>query len=214
MPMRLPAPGLFSTKNCWPRVFEKWSASTRPTMSVPPAGGDGTMMRTARAGYVWADARRATSRRRALTHRMQYLSADLDGLRRHEHERDAARLGAAVDPVVDRRLLHEHVARAQVHDPLVELQVDLAGDDHGVIDGLRAAHARSDAGLVFDDAEDRAVGTGPHDAAFVAGSARDHVRAGLVDRHLRFAARVVVGDDAPHLQSHQGSLLVIRMCFR
>jgi len=46
----LPAPGRFSTKNCWPMVLEKYCASTRAMMSVPPAGGDGTTMRTGRAG--------------------------------------------------------------------------------------------------------------------------------------------------------------------
>src|SRR3954468_5391804 len=101
--MRLPAPGLFSTKNCWPNLFEKCSASTRPTMSVPPAGGDGTMMRTGFAGYCWANACAAKSRSKALAHRMQGLSADFSRLRGNEDEGDAARLAPVVDPVVNRR---------------------------------------------------------------------------------------------------------------
>src|SRR3954466_5818644 len=213
MPMRLPAPGLFSTKNCWPSVLEKCSASTRPTMSVPPAGGDGTMMRTGCEGYVWADACTAAKSIRALTQRMQDLSADIDRLGRHEHERDAAGNRAAVDPIVQRRLLHEHVARAQAHVADVELHVDLAGDHHRVVDGLGAMHARRDTGLIFHHPEDGAVGSRPGDTAFVASPAGDDVAAALVDRHPGFALRIVVGDHASNFQCHK-SFRVMRMCCR
>jgi len=50
MPIMLPAPALFSTKNCCPNALEKCCPSTRATMSVPPPGGEGTTMRTGRAG--------------------------------------------------------------------------------------------------------------------------------------------------------------------
>src|ERR1043165_1243 len=90
MPNRLPAPGLFSTKNCWPSVREKCSARARPTMSVPPAGGEGTMMRTARAGYSCAPAPKAQSRRTRLAHRT--LRAFLG----NEHECDHARRPAGL----------------------------------------------------------------------------------------------------------------------
>src|SRR3954468_14308716 len=105
--MRLPAPGLFSTKNCWPKLFAKCSASTRPTMSVPPAGGDGTMMRTGRGGES-ACASACPAKRDKMSHRltdrMQNLSVSFNGLRRHEHESDDTGLGAGIHPVVQRRL--------------------------------------------------------------------------------------------------------------
>src|SRR5690349_443626 len=149
MPITLPAPGLFSTKNCWPNALVKCSASTRPTMSVPPAGGEGTMMRTGCVGYSWASACPASRHKTKLTQRIEHR------LCRHEDEGDHARLFAIVDPVVQRRLLHEHVARAQAHRALVQAHVDFAGHDHRVIDRLGAMVARCDAGFVAHDAEDR-----------------------------------------------------------
>ena len=50
MPIMLPAPGRFSTKNCWPIDCDKCCASTRAEMSVPPPGADGTMIFTGREG--------------------------------------------------------------------------------------------------------------------------------------------------------------------
>jgi hypothetical protein len=47
--MMLPAPGLFSTTNCRPICFDSASAVMRAMVSVPPPGGDGTIMRT---GFV------------------------------------------------------------------------------------------------------------------------------------------------------------------
>jgi hypothetical protein len=38
MPIMLPAPALFSTKNGWPSALDKCCASTRARMSVPPPG--------------------------------------------------------------------------------------------------------------------------------------------------------------------------------
>src|SRR5262245_50924970 len=133
MPIRLPAPGLFSTKNCWPSVREKCSARTRPTISVPPAGGEGTMMRTGRDGYSWEkEISEKRTIRSALAHRTLCI------LRGNEHECDHARLAAAVDPVVDRVPLHQRVALLETHHRAIEVHLDLAGDDYRVVDGLGA----------------------------------------------------------------------------
>src|SRR5919197_827701 len=117
MPIMFPAPGLFSTKNDCPNAFEKCCASTRPRISVPPAGGDGTTMRTGRAGYsACASAPLANAKRRKnLAHRMQPLSCALDGLRGDEHKGDDARLGSAIHPVVHGAALHENIAPAKAH---------------------------------------------------------------------------------------------------
>ena len=49
------------------------------------------------------------------------------GLSVDEHERHDARLVAAVDPVVDRRALHEHITLLQVHlNPVAQRHVELA----------------------------------------------------------------------------------------
>src|SRR5258708_5901669 len=139
-------------------------------MSVPPAGGEGTMMRTGRTGYsACASAWHAQKQSTKLAHRMQYLSVALGGLRRHEDESDDAGLGAHVHPVVQRRLLHERIAGAQLDHRIVEMHLDLARDHHSVVDGLGAVPARCDARLVAHSAEDRAVGAGPRDAARAAG---------------------------------------------
>src|SRR5437868_788782 len=112
MPIMFPAPALFSTKNCWPSALEKCCASTRPTMSVPPPGGEGTTILTGLTGYScpavpW---QKNAKRRKALAQRTQTL----ERLCRHQHERDHARHRTAVHPVVDRALLHQHVALPQL----------------------------------------------------------------------------------------------------
>src|SRR6185436_9069157 len=61
-------------------------------------------------------------------------------LRVDEDESDAAVRLAAVFPGVVGRLLHQHVARAQVHFAIGEKHVDLAFDHHRVIDAARAVH--------------------------------------------------------------------------
>src|SRR2546423_405602 len=154
------------------------------------------MMRTGRVGYSpWASAcpTRRDRMSHALTHRTEDLAIALDGFCWHQHERDDARLGAAIDPVVHRCLLHQHVAGAQMYHRIVELHVDLARDHHRVVDGLGAVLAPRDARLVAHDAKDGAIGAGPGDAALVPGPARDDIGAALVDRDDRAALRVVVG---------------------
>src|SRR5690606_18817066 len=49
-----PAPGLFSTMTGWPRVVLRDSAMARPTMSVPPPAGKGTINLIGRAGQASA----------------------------------------------------------------------------------------------------------------------------------------------------------------
>ena len=52
--MLLPAPGRFSTMNCWPSRSESDCAMIRATMSVGPPAGKPTITRTGRVGYSFA----------------------------------------------------------------------------------------------------------------------------------------------------------------
>src|SRR5437660_2961588 len=50
---RMPkAPGLFSTTNCWPRLWRICSPNSREVMSVAPPGAYGTTIFTGFAGYL------------------------------------------------------------------------------------------------------------------------------------------------------------------
>src|SRR5947207_2167873 len=56
-----PAPGLFSTTTCWPHISDSLAPTTRPMVSTPPPGVNGTIMRTKRLGHAgWASAEGAT----------------------------------------------------------------------------------------------------------------------------------------------------------
>lgn len=48
------ASGLFSTMTVWPNRFDKWSATVREKMSVPPPGAYVTMILIGREGYSCA----------------------------------------------------------------------------------------------------------------------------------------------------------------
>jgi len=50
VPTLLPAPGLFSMTNCWPRRSDSHWPIRRAMMSVDPPAANGTTMRTGRAG--------------------------------------------------------------------------------------------------------------------------------------------------------------------
>ena len=89
--------------------------------------------------------------------RRQRLAAVFDGPRIDQDKGDYAGRARSVDPVVDRAALDQHVTRAQGDDLGVELHIDLAGQHHGIVDGIRAVIARRDARSVFDDPEDGAV---------------------------------------------------------
>src|SRR5262245_50874144 len=67
------------------------------------------------------------------------LPADLHRLRVDEDDREDAGHSAAIDPVVDRAPLHHDVPGREVDDGAVQLHVDLARDDHDVIDRIGAA---------------------------------------------------------------------------
>ena len=66
---------------------------------------------------------------------MQKLSVNLDWLGVDKDESDHASFGTAIDPIVDRAALHEHIAGFQMNDRVVELHIDLARHDDGIIDG-------------------------------------------------------------------------------
>src|SRR5687768_10448919 len=191
MLIMLPAPGLFSTTNGCANDFEKSAASTRATMSVPPPGGEGTTMRTARVGYSWASAVAIQNRTRNLAHR---TLAPFGG---NQDESDHAGLGSAVDPVVQGVLLHQHVALPQAHHLAVELHLDLAGKHDRVVHRLGAVVARRDAGLVSHQPEYDAVVPFPQVQALVPGPGRHRFPEHFVDSDDRTPTLVVVGDYAP-----------------
>src|ERR1700712_5351870 len=56
-----PAPGLFSTTNCWPNSSEILAATTRARMSVVPPAANGTISLTGRVAHPSARARRGHS---------------------------------------------------------------------------------------------------------------------------------------------------------
>src|SRR5215467_4136687 len=63
-------------------------------------------------------------------------------LRVHQHKENTTRLLAAIDPGVVGRLLHDHVARLQMHVTVVEHHVDLAREDDRVVETAGAMHQR------------------------------------------------------------------------
>src|SRR5215831_9317092 len=91
-----------------------------------------------------------------LTVGCQRLSVVLDRPGVDQHEGDHAGLVVAIDPVVDGAALHQHVAGAERDHLVVELHVDLAGQDNRVVDGIGAVVARRHPGRVLDHAENRA----------------------------------------------------------
>src|SRR2546425_358689 len=94
-------------------VFAGTAECTMRIFGAVAASVIGTMMRTARDGYsACASSWHVQKQRTKLAHRTQHLPIALHRLRRHEHEGDGARLGAAVHPVVQRRLLHQHISCA------------------------------------------------------------------------------------------------------
>jgi len=70
-----------------------------------------------------------------------------------------------LDPVVDRASLHHHVAGLEVDDRIVELHVDLARDDHDVVDGVGRWLRAASPGANSITAEDRPVRQGGRDLA-------------------------------------------------
>jgi hypothetical protein len=50
VPMLLPPPGRFSTKNDWPSLSLRYCATSRPMMSVDPPADVATRTRTGRDG--------------------------------------------------------------------------------------------------------------------------------------------------------------------
>src|SRR6266540_3470789 len=167
----------------------------------------------------WRLGARSKVIRQALTElplRLQDLAADLDWLGVDKNESDRTGLGAAIDPIVDRAALHEHVARLQMDDRVIELHVDLARHDDGIIDRIRPVVPRRDAGPKLDDAKDRPVVQcrtdlpqslvgvtcvidgkrfcGPDHTGRRSGPARDEIFGNLVDLDDRAPLRIMSGD--------------------
>src|SRR5437773_8629879 len=92
-----------------------------------------------------------------LPYGVQDLTVDVDRLGVDKDESDHTGLSAAIDPIVDRAALHEHVARLQMDDRVIELHVDLTRHDDGIINGIRPVVPRRNPGRELDDAKGRAV---------------------------------------------------------
>src|SRR5258708_6327116 len=135
-------PAIASRSRCRARTS---SARARPACRKARAGSCTTI--------------RATGRLRRLPARIPYTAAAGGGricycrrsatplaLRRlvsvDEREGDTAVFPSAVHPGVVRPPLHQHVARLEMNLRIVEQHVDLARDHDGVVDALRAVHAR------------------------------------------------------------------------
>src|SRR5215813_989369 len=71
-----------------------------------------------------------------------WLEERLRALGVHQHEENAAGLRAAIDPGVIGRLLNHDVTGLEVRYRVIKHHVDLASQDHGVVDGSRAVHQR------------------------------------------------------------------------
>src|SRR5438034_4919135 len=89
-----------------------------------------------------------------LPYGIQDLTVDLDWLGVDKDESDHTGLSAAIDPIVDRAALHEHVARLQMDDRVIELHVDLTRHDDGIINGIRPVVPWRNPGRELDDAKD------------------------------------------------------------
>src|SRR6267154_1377452 len=89
---------------------------------------------------------------------LEHLAASFDGLCRDQHTGDDTRLRPAVDPIVDRAPLDDDIASLQMRDiARLELHIDLALHNDGIIERVCPVDARRVAGLQFEDAENGAV---------------------------------------------------------
>src|SRR5262249_50224827 len=81
-------------------------------------------------------------------------------MRGDQHEHDHTGFATAVDPVVNRAALDDHVAGFEVHLIAVEIHVDLARQDDRVVDRVSAVVPSGIARGEFDDAKHGAIGVG------------------------------------------------------
>src|SRR5215469_1326691 len=162
-----------------------------------------------------------------LTLRVEHLAANLDRLGRNQHESDDAGYGAAVDPIVDRASLHQHIAGLEMDGRTVELHVDLARHYDGVVDRVGAVIARARpwselknaedhtiiqrcAGpaqplILLADVVDRKALARPNDARGRTRAGRNEVLRDLINLNDGAAGCVVTGDNAAELQGHDGA---------
>src|SRR6266850_2413163 len=165
--MVVPAPGLLSITTGCPSRGESFSPTARATMSTPPPGGNGTMKRTGRAGYVCDQARplAVRSRKAASSLRIRALCGGGGGTpsgfanaRRPLVHQPLQREGGDADR--DQRAPGEVVvAEAVEHQaahPGAEERADLVAEEHHAeqrIEMRQAENARDDAVDQRGDAE-------------------------------------------------------------
>jgi len=95
---------------------------------------------------------------RPLIHGGQTLAFDLDGLGADQHKGDDADLWSSIDPIVDGAALNKHVTSFENADhTVVEFHLDLAGDHHGVVDGVGAVVSGGHTGLIAHHSKNRAI---------------------------------------------------------
>jgi hypothetical protein len=151
-----------------------------------------------------------------LTLGVQDFPVDLDRLGVDKDESDHTGLSATVDPIVDRATLHEHVARFQMDNGVIELHIDFARRDDGIIDRIRPVVSRRHSRPKLDDAKDRPVVQcradlpqalvsvarvidgkrfrGPDHTSRRSGPARDEIFGNLVDLDDRAPLVIMSGD--------------------
>src|SRR5213075_2595042 len=95
-----------------------------------------------------------------------------------------------------------------------DIHLELAGNDDRVVDRLGAVVARRDAGLVLDEAEDRAVGALPEVEALVPGARAHRIRDDLVAGDDRAALLVVIGDHPAPAKRHRFAPAMISAAMR
>src|SRR6185437_6198596 len=141
------------------------------------------------------------------------------------HESNDAGFRAAIDPIVDGASLHEDVAGIELHDyAVVQLHVDRAGDDHGIVDRVGPVIARGHTALVSHNAENRSIfdrsleRTGrrimesvivdgkspgrPDNTGRSAGPVRDDVFGEFINLDFGPSVSGVPGHDTANLQTH------------
>src|SRR5471030_576532 len=74
-----------------------------------------------------------------------------------QYEGDDARLGPAIEPVVDRTALNQYIARLQTDLCAVEVHIDLARQHHRIVNRIRTMIPRFDSRGKFNHAKHRTV---------------------------------------------------------
>src|SRR6267142_4510377 len=200
-----PAPGRFSTKNCWPTISESLAATCRAVKSSPPPGPTATTMRTGFVGYACPSA--SADHKSKIRDRPRFIFSMTatpprplgaqNRARGSPGQRAALPRHCAVDDrVLDALRAHHHALRAagQVIAPLgpADRAYGLCIENREV-----RRHPRLQAPAIADAEEVRRVGShAPHRllererAALAHPGAEDEGRIARVAQHVEVRAAV------------------------